>query len=371
MLQNLSKTSYIVEEYHIGKEIEKEVRKQYASVDAFAKALHRERQTVYDLFKRPHIATDRLVEVSRLLKRDFFKEFSEYCLKGLVPKEVKNEENITESISQLIPEDKLFIIKPERVGEVADEYFLTARTKPLIVFCDNTTNSVSDVFHEMGENILGVGMIKTVHVNDDELLKFEAKIRFLAEIPQKAIEIHYNGSGMDGYDEIILLTEKLIADSGKFVILYCQCINALSCDSSKHIRYADWAERCFIVWHDRIHAFVADNEQSDFTRRQEIYHASMCPPCGYVDRALRLLDQGEKATALELLQEALFKRHCYKILKHEDWENNTHRFFVAGAVPTEEEQELLKECNIVPCLNMWFDIDKSWDCKGIMKYGRM
>lgn len=65
-----------MEEYHIGKEIEKEVRKQYPSIDAFAKALHRERQTVYDIFKRAHIATDRLMEVSRLLNRDFFKEFS-------------------------------------------------------------------------------------------------------------------------------------------------------------------------------------------------------------------------------------------------------------------------------------------------------
>ena len=50
-----------MEEYHIGKEIEKEVRKQYPSIDAFAKALHRERQTVYDIFKRAHIATDRLM----------------------------------------------------------------------------------------------------------------------------------------------------------------------------------------------------------------------------------------------------------------------------------------------------------------------
>ena len=65
-----------MEEYHIGKEIEKEVRKQYPSIDAFAKALHRERQTVYDIFKRAQIATDRLMEVTRHLHTDFIKVLS-------------------------------------------------------------------------------------------------------------------------------------------------------------------------------------------------------------------------------------------------------------------------------------------------------
>lgn len=254
-----NKTDSIVEKYHVGKEIEIEVRKQYASIDAFAKALHRERQTVYDLFKRPHISTDRLLEVSRLLNRDFLKEISESCLGVLVSSEVRNEE----SISQLMPEEELHIITPAHIADVVNEYFMFVRTKPLVVFYDNTTITVSDVFHRIGENILGIGMMKTVHVSYNELLRFEAMLDLFAKLPQKAIEIYYDGLGMDGYDEIILLSERLVTVSGKFVVVFCQCVNTLSCDSGKHIKYAECAERCFIVWHDRIHAFVADKCRTD------------------------------------------------------------------------------------------------------------
>lgn len=345
-----------MEEYHIGKEIEKEVRKQYPSIEAFAMALHRERQTVYDIFKRSHIATDRLIEVSKLLNRDFFKELSKFCLAGLVPIEIKSEENLTESISQLMPEDELQIITPTYMADVADEYFLTSRTKPLVVFYDSMKDSVSNVFHRIGETILGTGMMKTVHTEYKELLKFEAMIGLLANIPQKAIEIYYESSGIDGYDEIILLSERLVATSGKFVILYCKCVNALSSDN-KHIKYDDWAERCFEAWHERIHALVADNIQKDFARRQEIYHASMYPPCGYIDKALQLLDEGRNIAARKVLEKALFKRSTYTFTD-EDRENNVHRFYATSAIPTAEEQELLKECEVEPCLSMWFDIDK-------------
>ena len=109
-----------MEEYHIGKEIEKEVRQQYPSIDAFAKALHRERQTVYDIFKRAHIATDRLMEVSRLLNRDFFKEFSNVLHFGETSEE-EDEAEVAECISQLMPENELQVIRTERLHELTDE----------------------------------------------------------------------------------------------------------------------------------------------------------------------------------------------------------------------------------------------------------
>lgn len=346
-----------MEEYHIGKEIEKEVRRQYPSIEAFAKALHRERQTVYDIFKRAHIATDRLIEVSKLLKRDFFKELSEICLKDFSSIEKENEEVIAERISQLMPDDELQIIMPEYIKDVADEYFLTTRSKPLVVFYDNENNTVFNAFHLIGEQILGTNMIKKVSVNDSNILTFEAKTTLLADMPQKAIEIYYDGLGIKEYDEIILLAERLVSASGKFVILYLQCINALSKDHDGHIKYDDYAERCFTTWHNRIHALVADNVQKDFARRQELFHASMFPPCGYIDRACRLLEKGEKVAARKVLEKALFKRSTYSF-KDEDRENNLHRFYATSAIPTTEERKLLEECNVEPCLTMWFDISK-------------
>ena len=98
-----------MEEYHIGKEIEKEVRKKYPSIDAFAKALHRERQTVYDIFKRAHIATDRLMEVSRILNRDFFQELSLIYKNGGQEKE-EDESDVAERIGRLMEEDGIYFI---------------------------------------------------------------------------------------------------------------------------------------------------------------------------------------------------------------------------------------------------------------------
>lgn len=351
------KKKSVIDEYHIGKEIEKEVRRQYSSIEAFAKDLRRERQTVYDIFKRAYIATDRLIEVSKLLNRDFFKELSEYCLQGLIPTEDKSEETITESISQLMPEDELQIVTPQYITDVADEYFLTARTKPLVVFYENKSNPAFDVFHDIGESILGVGMMKAVHVGYNDLPTFENMTKLLADMPQKAIEIYYDGSSKDGYDEIILLSERLVAASGKFVILYCQCVNALGCDKNKRITYEDRAERCFGAWHERIHALVADNEQKDFARRQELHYVSMFPPCGYIDRACLLLENGEKVAARKVLEKALFKRSTYSF-KDEDRENNIHRFYATSAVMTPEERTLFEVCNVEPRLSMWFDISK-------------
>ena len=147
-----------MEEYHIGKEIEKEVRKQYPSIDAFAKALHRERQTVYDIFKRAHIATDRLMEVSRLLNRDFFKEFSNVLHFGETSEE-EDEAEVAECISQLMPENELQVIRAERLHELIDEFFLSERKKPMIIMHDDNDSIVADL-RKVAEGILGKGMVK-------------------------------------------------------------------------------------------------------------------------------------------------------------------------------------------------------------------
>ena len=160
-----------MEEYHIGKEIEKEVRKQYPSIDAFAKALHRERQTVYDIFKRAHIATDRLLEVSRLLNRDFFKDFSNVLHFGETPEE-EYETEVAECISQLMPEDELQVIKAVRLHELIDEFFLSERKKPMVIIHDDNYSIVAD-FRKVAENIFGNGMVKSITIRQEDIFAFE------------------------------------------------------------------------------------------------------------------------------------------------------------------------------------------------------
>ena len=350
-----------MEEYHIGKEIEKEVRKKYPSIDAFAKALHRERQTVYDIFKRAHIATDRLMEVSRLLNRDFFKEFSNVLHFGETSEE-EDEAEVAECISQLMPENELQVIRAKRLPDLIDEFFLSERKKPMIIMHDDNDSIVADL-RKVAEGILGKGMVKNITIKQEDIFAFETSITRLSEMPQKAIEINYKGSGSDGgFDDIILLAERLATESGKHVVVFCTCTNALDIlrqaqePANNRLTYCSWAEECFDTWHKRVHILVADNENKDFTRRQELYKASQRE--GYVDRALSAFETGDNDVAGKILGKALTDLSTYQF-EVVEVDEDISRFYVRTLSPTQEEDSLLEDCNISPRLTMWFDMSKS------------
>lgn len=61
---------------HIGKLIERELRRQERSVSWFARNLYCERSNVYDIFKRRSIDTELLLRISRLLGHNFFEEYA-------------------------------------------------------------------------------------------------------------------------------------------------------------------------------------------------------------------------------------------------------------------------------------------------------
>lgn len=61
---------------HIGQIIEKEIHRQERSITWFAKKLYCDRTNIYSIFKRKSIDTDLLLRISKILKYDFFKEYS-------------------------------------------------------------------------------------------------------------------------------------------------------------------------------------------------------------------------------------------------------------------------------------------------------
>lgn len=341
-----------MEEYHIGKEIEKEVRRQYPTIDAFAKALYRERQTVYEIFKRSHIATDRLMDVSRLLNRDFFKEFSNIYNYGETT-EKDDETDVSELISQLIPEDNLQVVMAERIPELADEFFLSERKKPLVVIHENASNVAEDM-RNVAEGILGKGMVKSITIKPEDIFAFESSITRLSEMPQKAMEIIYTGSGRDGgFDDIILLAERLATASTKHIVVFCSCTNSLGKDTDGNLAYCSWAEECFDTWHKRVHVFVADNKNKDFARRQELYKA--CNKVGYIDKAFKAFESGDNDTAGRILNDVLSNLSTYQF-EVVEIDRGTSRFYARSASPTSEEMALFETCNISPRLTIWFDM---------------
>ena len=57
---------------HIGKIIEEELRNQERTVSWFARKLLCDRSTVYAIFQRQSVNTDVLLQISRILNRNFF-----------------------------------------------------------------------------------------------------------------------------------------------------------------------------------------------------------------------------------------------------------------------------------------------------------
>lgn len=61
---------------HIGKKIKEVWRKSRLKGTEFAAAINRDRQVIYDIFKRESIDTELLQSISRVLNHDFFKYYS-------------------------------------------------------------------------------------------------------------------------------------------------------------------------------------------------------------------------------------------------------------------------------------------------------
>ena len=61
---------------HIGKKIKEVWRKSRLKGTEFASAINRDRQVIYDIFKRESIDTELLQKISKVLNHDFFSYYS-------------------------------------------------------------------------------------------------------------------------------------------------------------------------------------------------------------------------------------------------------------------------------------------------------
>ena len=114
-----------MEKYHIGHEIEKEMRAKGMTARELAGEINLSPQAVYDIFKKNYIATDRLAMVQRVLGRDFFKELSEALKNGGILDKKEDESVVRERFEMLMPEDKLRVIDRERFYQLAEEFVNT------------------------------------------------------------------------------------------------------------------------------------------------------------------------------------------------------------------------------------------------------
>lgn len=347
-----------MEKYNIGQEILKEVKAKYPSVTAFAKDLCKSSSATYEIFGKTSLDTDLLLKVSKLLDRDFFREFSEKCLNGEVAVEDKD---MTENhINCLLPEDELHVFTYDKHEMVLEEYFLLPRKKPLVAFCGwKDREEEIKLTCVIGENIFGKGMVRPLRFNSKNLADLEAQIPMLTSIPQKAFVILYSGSGLqNGYDHVILLAEKLLAASGKHVVLICDNRNWVNKYS---LEYSSYAEPAFDTWKERIFACVLDNSQNDFVYYRELYYA--IKGCGYIDAIRNCLgffypDGIDEEKVKQLIAEAKEKLSTFKdtIIK-EDEERERH--LISSLVVRPEDMEKFKRHRSKDAVSIWIDISKA------------
>ena len=347
-----------MEKYNIGQEILKEVKAKYPSVTAFAKDLCKSSSATYEIFGKTSLDTDLLLKISQLLERDFFREFSEKCLNGEVAVEDKD---MTENhINCLLPEDELHVFTYDKHEMVLEEYFLLPRKKPLVAFCGwKDREEEIKLTCVIGENIFGKGMVRSLRVDSNNLADLEAQIPILTSIPQKAFVILYRGRGLDnGYDYVILLTEKLLAASGKHVVLICSNRNWVSITNDKAV-YSSNVEPTFDTWKERIFACVLDNCENDFVYNRELYNA--IKGCGYIDAIRNCfgshMEDIDEEKVKQLIAEAKEKLSTFKdtIIKEDE---GRERHLISSLVVRPEDKKFERYMS-KDSVSIWIDISKA------------
>ena len=339
-----------MEKYHIGQEILKEVKAKFPSVAAFARELCKSSSATYEIFGKTSLATDLLLKVSKLLDRDFFREFSEKCLNGEVA--VEDKDMTEKRVNCLLPEDELHVFTPYNCEMVFEEYFLLPRRKPLVAFCRSRDSiTYTDAVSWIGEGIFGEGKVKTLMVDKNALVDFEAQIPHMTALPQKAFVVCYSGSGLqNGFDQIILLSEKLLAASEKHVVVICK--NNSRIENLGHPKYISYAEPTFDTWKERIFACVLDNSQNDFVYYRELFRATKNGDC--IRGIARCLENHDEEGAQQYLAEAK-KLSTFKdtIIKSDGiWE----RHQISSVILRPEDKNLLGAYNHP--VSMWININK-------------
>ena len=339
-----------MEKYHIGQEILKEVKAKFPSVAAFARELCKSSSATYEIFGKTGLDTDLLLKVSKLLDRDFFREFSEKCLNGEVA--VEDKDMTEKRVNCLLPEDELHVFTPYNCEMVFEEYFLLPRRKPLVAFCRSRDSiTYTDAVSRIGEGIFGEGKVKTLMVDKNALVDFEAQIPHMTALPQKAFVVCYSGSGLqNGFDQIILLSEKLLAASEKHVVVICK--NNSRIENLGHPKYISYAEPTFDTWKERIFACVLDNSQNDFVYYRELFRATKNGDC--IRGIARCLENHDEEGAQQYLAEAK-KLSTFKdtIIKSDGiWE----RHQISSVILRPEDKNLLGAYNHP--VSMWININK-------------
>lgn len=272
-------------EFHIGEEIRREVKRQGLSETEVADKLCIARQSVFDIYKRRHIATDQLAKLCKILNRDFFQDLSAESF-GVAEIE-EDEAEIKEQVSALLPEDELRMFHINYMAhDVIDEYLAGERKKPLVLFYAVDDDEILDKF--INQLMLNYGEAECEDTSRD----LHRDIMFQdwgdgLKIKQCPLFTSLTYTGGD-YQTAIGNIEELMSAPGRHVILFLPARNELNRGRLGGLVYEDIADDLFRVWRQRAHVAVIENLRSRYQRNREYYLAYRGE--GAIDRLVRDLN---------------------------------------------------------------------------------
>lgn len=260
------------EKYHIGHEIKKEMEAQGMKPIELAEKIHRTKATVYEIFKKSHIATDRLAEIQRVLGCDFFLELSQHAKNETLAALDEDEDALKERFEMLMPEDRFHVLDREKFYQLAEEFVNTEHHKPLVIFHNHWQLNQPDVIKIIADKDLRPGQMHSIYLSDlrkkgksdDEIIQ-DAK-----SMPQPILDV----SCLNNDEDFLFLT-KLADKTSKKVYAYCREENALDNDYHGSIAYRDRAIQSFGSWCEQIHFVFVDDEWQSYRRNRWLFLAYM------------------------------------------------------------------------------------------------
>lgn len=171
--------------------------------------------------------------------------------------------------------EKEFVVlsgESEQFDGLVKDFIHTDCKKPLVIFCDDRYPhrfATRDKIKRFGEECFGGGMVKIVDADDINVTDMGM---FFKDIPQQVIEIISGCSRTRNYDNVVLMAEKLVAMTGKRVVLLINDTNGIDTNNNDWVYY-DSPFETFRTWRNRALVMVADNHESLYCQRRQIYLA--------------------------------------------------------------------------------------------------
>lgn len=164
----------------------------------------------------------------------------------------------------------------EQFDDLVKNFIRSDCKKPLVIFCDDQYPhrfATRDKIKCFGEECFGGGMVKVVDADDVNVTDMGMALK---DIPQQVIEIISGRSRTRNYDSVVLMAEKLVAMTGKRVVLLINDTNAIDIykDPADNAYY-DSPFETFQNWRKRALVMVADNHENLYCQSRQIYLAAI------------------------------------------------------------------------------------------------